>query len=154
MSDIRSIDNETLAAVVSAALYRVVGPKKRFSYEQAADAVCVEERTMQSWVLGQTPPQSHKLIRLCRWLGPDFANEVLGLAGLHTLLVEPPEGDEFKLNMSAAELCFELSQAFADDGKVDHIEQRRIVAIAKQLLPVLGSYISRHEGHVHAVAAE
>lgn len=148
------ITNERLARVISRALRPHIGPRARHSYVEAAAALGVEARTVVSWVAGQTPPQSHKMIRLFRWLGPAFTNDILGLAGLHTLHVEPAGCDEFGLNMQAAELCFEMAAAFADDGKVDHMERLRLMAVAKRLQPILGAYITQHAADVHPMAAE
>ena len=147
------IDNQTLAAAISVALKPHIGPAGRVPYDEASQILGIEIRTLQSWVQGQTPPQSHKLIRLFRWLGPEFTNEIIGLAGLFSLPVEPPNGDEHALNMRASELCFEMACAFLD-GHVDHRERARLVKVAKTLLPLLGGYITAHEENVLPVAAE
>lgn len=147
------IDNQALAVCISKALRSHVGPHQSHSYEDAATAIDAEVRTVVSWVKGQSPPQSHKMIRLFRWLGPAFTNDVLGLAGLHTLPVEPAGAGEAELNQKAAELCFEMATAFLD-GHIDHMERIRLVSVAKDLLPILGGYISQHEAHVLPMAAE
>ena len=153
MDDCREITSEMMLTAVSGALWRHIGPRKTYSYEDAADAVGVETRTMQSWVLGETVPSCYRLIRLCRWLGPDFANDAVGLAGLMTLPVEAADGCEFALNEDIVGLLFKLAWAFANDGKVDHQERAAILPLARIAHARIGAYLSDHDPNVKPLKA-
>lgn len=153
MGDIRSITNDLLSEVIADALRRHVGPGRTYTYDQAALAVGVERRTMQSWVLGETPPQSHKLVRIFRWLGPDVANDVLGLAGLMTLPVQQPDGDEFALNEDMAALLFKLAWALKDDGRIDHQELAEIIPVARIAHARVGAWLAEHDPKIRPLKA-
>lgn len=153
MFDLRAIDNQTLADTVARALRPHVGPAATYGYAEAAAAIGVTERAMTSWCRAQTPPQSHKLIRLMAWLGPIFTSEILGMAGLQASAAEPPADDTLALNRETAGLVHEIADAMAD-GHIDHNELRRIKAKGRGLLPMLSAFVAEETPRLRVVGAK
>lgn len=155
MSEIDAITKDSVLAAVSEALYRHVGPRKRYSYERAAEVLGAEVRTVKSWVLGESVPCLYRALRLMCWLNGDVADQMLGCAGLQAIPVAHPDGDDFGLNRRMAETGYNLAEAFAD-GKVDHGERAALVPVVRAAHAQTSAWLAAHDDHMRApaVAAE
>lgn len=150
MTDIPAIDTEMLARIVGDALHPRVGPKRPISDVDAAAELGVDVRSIRLYRLARQSPKAATLLRMFVLWGPDFANDVLAAAGLHCQPLEEGDANEFELNKQTADLMHEMADAL-EDGKIDHLERRRIQRKAKDLLPKLTAYIKDSEPAVRLV---
>lgn len=122
MSDTTATDNTALARGVADALTLFVGPGKRYSRDLIAEATQLDPRTVKAHCLGQTPPSIAALFAYFRVLPVEFADHVLGLAGLGGVRKVDADSDAFRTMKEMADGVAALATALAD-GRIDHRER-------------------------------
>lgn len=149
MGETRAITKDLMQVRIADGLRSYIGPGRQYSYDEAADAIGADVRTVQSWVLGETAPCVFKLMRLFAWLGPSFADMVLAPAGLCAVPAAAPAADDFATNAAAAVAAAGFAEAFLD-GRVDHGERLRLLPVVRTAHARLGAWLAacdpQHQG--------
>ncbi len=125
MSDTTLTDTATLARGIADALSLFVGPGKRYPRELIAQATQLDLRTVKAHCLGQTPPSVGALFAYFRVLPVEFADHVLGMAGLGGVRKVDADGDAFRTMKELADGVSVLASALAD-GRIDHTERPKV----------------------------
>jgi hypothetical protein len=105
----------------------------------------MDQRTVESHVLGQATPDLAKLLRYFVLLGPRFTNRILRIAGqdgAREQNVSMITGHEMN-----AEIC-DVVAVFGDalrDGRIDHMELQKILPELRSLLVAGEAFLSQHE---------
>ncbi|QQR69091.1 MAG: hypothetical protein IPI58_09785 [Alphaproteobacteria bacterium] len=143
---IQSISRAAVEDAVSQALRQSIGPRREYGYDEAAAILDVERRTLEAWVLGQQAPCLYKFLRLAAWLGPEFVNHVLRLAGLDGASRSGTAAapDDLHLNKDVGRLICALGDALSD-GHVDHLERPNVANRARHLHAELGDWLTQHD---------
>ena len=143
---LRPITGQDAAAAISDALRFLVGPKGRlFTVEALAAETDIEARTLASYLAGDSGHYFAKVLTLMAYLGPQFTNPVINVAGqggayrLAPMAVKEPSA---MLADMAARL-HALAEALAD-FTVDHREAamlRELFREAEADIPVFTRWL-------------
>jgi hypothetical protein len=125
MTDTILVDSERMRQGIADALSLYVGPGKRFPREMIASATGMEVRTVKAHCLGQTPPSVGALFSYFRVLPVEFAEHVLGLAGLCGVRRVDADADARRCLAEVTQGAAALAEALAD-GRIDHREKRHL----------------------------
>ena len=118
-------DRDAVAARIADALRLFVGPRLRYSRELIAAATGMEVRTIKAHCLGECPPSVASLLAYFRILPVEFADHVLGLAGLTgARRIDRAIAPGLALASMGHGLAA-LADALAD-GRIDHVERRTL----------------------------
>ena len=148
MSKSGKITTELTNARFARALKKFVGKKNRpYTCDAFIQAVGVQRRTLDSWLREERKPEFHKVLAVMSVLGPEFADEVLELAGLNgTKRIDGFDDNAFVLNKNLGHAVAAMSDALADDGKVDHLEKQQMLPIMRELSAQLSGWITAIDG--------
>lgn len=142
MSNPVNITKSVVEAHISASLRNYIGPQGKVSYANAASLLDVDQRTLESWVRGESAPSAHNLLRLFILLGPVFANHVLEISGLGKVeRIEPEKLSDLALNAKVTESIAALGIAL-EDGHIDHIERAELIPLLKLLSTKIDQWCS------------
>ena len=126
-------------------LREYVGPGKAMNYEQAAEALGMDYRTMSCYALGENLPTLPKFLRMCILFGTGFTNRMMAVAGMgKCLLLDGSEVSDFELNANAAAMMGKLGDALRD-GRVDARERAQLLPIARRLIGDLQNWVAEHD---------
>lgn len=134
MPRIFEITTELCRVHFSRILSEFAGPGRPWSYENAAEALGIEYKTLVAYCLGQNLPKLPTLLRMFKLFGPEFANRVLRLSEMEGARRQTIKHiPSLSLNKNLATTIGEVGRALAD-GHIDHIE---CAAIKKELSVLL-----------------
>lgn len=123
-----------------------IGPGKRYSYQQASDALGFDVRTVKAHVGGESMPELNKLMRYMAFLGDAFVNRLLRLAGYDGAhAVEGEDVDDFTLNAEVSELMAKIGVALRD-GRIDHTEWPGILCELEDVVRVGKAILAKRDG--------
>lgn len=77
MVDYGKFTNAVCRDVMRRALQDVAGPGAFYTYDQLADLLDIELRTLKAYALGECLPALPVFLKLCAVLGPDFTQRFL-----------------------------------------------------------------------------
>lgn len=142
----RSITADLVKATIADCLTTHVGPGRRWSDAEAARMADTSESSIKNWRGGVSSPEPHNLVKLFTVpeMGPDLANQYLGLAGFASHPLEAQTICHFRLSRLIADSSSILTRAL-EDQRVDHREQAEIDASLRMMLPVIEQYLNRKE---------
>lgn len=139
------ITNALLLQVSTEALRQHIGPHRQFSYYDVASGIDVDERTVESWVLGRSVPSLPHWLRLCSFINNnEFTNQFLRVAGFDG--ADKPEQRfvaDSDMNATVAKLTSIMSDALAD-LRIDHMERVKVMKVAADAHQLLGDFLSSH----------
>lgn len=122
-----------------------IGPGKPYDYEAAADALGLDRRTVQSYVLGENMPPLAKFLRMCALFGPVFVNSIISIAGMDGAFFQHAEPiTDFELNAEAAVVISVLGQTLSD-GKIDQRESKRVIAALREFVPQAQEWLAAQD---------
>lgn len=78
---VEDITTETVIERLSYRLDRLIGPGRRWSLAEAAEATGIDQRTLHSYVSGAACPTLAKYYRLERLIGPELGMELARMLG-------------------------------------------------------------------------
>lgn len=143
---ISQITTEVCSQRFSSVLRDYIGPGKSYSYESAADALGMERRTIESYVLGESMPPLPKLMRIFALLGPAMANRILRLAGLDAAVRQCPEQvSDLDLNADAGTLIAKIAYAL-QDGRIEPHERAAYIDDVRRLVVTAQEFLAQNDG--------
>ena len=146
MLTMRQITTEACQQRCAEVLRDHIGPGKQYGYQAAADALGMERRTIESYVLGESLPTLPKLMRLFSLLGPAMANRILRLAGLDgSFRQEPEHVSDLDLNADASKLVADVAQALRD-GRIDQRDRARYINDVRVLAQATQEWLAQNDG--------
>ena len=144
MINITSITEELGRLTMTEALRRHIGPGRKFTADEAARAIDVQRRTIDSWLAGQSCPCFYKQLRLCAWLGEPFTCDLLAVAGQRAKAVEPGDGCPHRANAELASALSIVADALRD-GRMDHHEEPVVFEAVKRVAIWSSGYVAARD---------
>ena len=127
------VSHGTAAERLAVALRKHVGRDRAYSIEQFRLKIGASASLVEKMRAGESTPGLAMLLTMLRNLPPQFANDLLELAGLTgARKMTPAEVDARRVQTDAARFVADISQKF-EDGRLDHAER----ADLRQKLPGL-----------------
>lgn len=145
MLSILQITTELCKERMVNALREKVGFRKKWSVEAFSELGGMDERSVESYLGGYALPTLPKFLRMCKILGPGFANRFLRIAGLDGCSrVAVQSVTDHELNGEVARMIGTIGCALTD-GRIDHKERAEILAAARHLLPLLQDWVAEND---------
>jgi hypothetical protein len=122
-----------------------IGPGQEYDYQAAADALGLDYRTVQSYVLGENMPPLAKFLRMCALFGPVFVNRIISIAGMDGATIQnKPAITDFELNAEVSSIIGVLGQTLSD-GRIDDREGTKVEHVLRHFLPHAQAWLARRE---------
>lgn len=133
------ISLDAAKAILSREMYRRVGLGCEFSFAEISARTGITENRLYHMRSGQVTPGIHEILSLMAVLGPGLSNALLravGQGGAHWI-----DGDGCPVQASAAVQGFALTvtEALADDGRIDHREMAVCIEKAQHAAPLVSA---------------
>lgn len=144
MTKISEVSTDLVSLRLARKLRQYIGRGLEFEYDEAAEILHVDVRTLKSWVCGERAPQPDGFLRLFMLprIGPAIANEMLelvGLTGAHS--VHQSHGDPFQLSAEAAGLVARLTEMLAD-RHLDHMEEPELCDLLIKFVATAAGFVA------------
>ncbi|MDE1901499.1 MAG: helix-turn-helix transcriptional regulator [Alphaproteobacteria bacterium] len=140
--------NLTTAAVrdeLTLIMRSYMGYGQAYSIAAVADAVDIDQRTMKSYADGDSSPTLATILRLFRFLGPEFANRVLAIAGFGGCIrVTPEDVSAYQLNSDASALVGALGHAFRH-GHFDNKSEPEVIDDVRKLAVTVQEWLAERD---------
>ncbi|OSQ38990.1 helix-turn-helix domain-containing protein [Thalassospira mesophila] len=151
------IAHETVQAVFTAALRRVVGTyqseNKHITLREMAQETGIKQRTLEAYRDGECLPNGVNMLRIMAALPVSFANEVLSLAGFGGVQKLSPSETNLHLIASQAADYLQKHMEHMRDGKLDPHEIAKERDALSGLYNRLGAFLAAAAAPVDLNAA-
>lgn len=121
------IPHEVAARSFHDAFSLFVGRGKRFQCSALAAATGIGQRTVESYLTGQSTPGLAHYHTLCAVLGEAFANATMRHLSIEVRSTEPDGSTPYNVLAEAGRFVADLA-GWLEDGRIDHTERPQLQA--------------------------
>lgn len=122
-----------------------ISPTGRFDYVSAGEALGIEPRTIQSYVLGENLPTIVKFLKMCVLFGAEFLNRMLALVEMDGAFSQSAKPiTDFELNAATSVVVRVLGKTLID-GKIDERESQEVVKELRAFLPLAQEWLAKND---------
>ena len=136
-------------AAIMRALSLYIGQGKNYKTSVIADLTRIKERTLRSYLSGEVSIPGKALLEIMRVLPPSFSNMVLERAGLcEARRIDCGESQSpHQVLTNLLKQSSDLS-GMLEDGRLDHVEKRKLTKQLPELISALSQYQSKLSGEL------